>query len=102
MLGACCCNTVDGSGEVMRNVFVATIVALAACLPPSSASRAAEPRSDRSSNLLHLTAGSFDTRNVDFRAPAPFTLAAPSTAGLQMVQFSGAVRQEWLDQLATW
>lgn len=56
----------------------------------------ADPGFDR----LDFSAQPFDTQRDALRPPAPFTLDAPEGAGLQVVQFVGPVRQEWLDALS--
>ena len=52
------------------------------------------------SDVLRFTAHPFDTRDGTPAAPAPFSLQAPASASLQVVQFVGPVRKTWLDALA--
>lgn len=56
----------------------------------------ADPGFDR----LAFSAQAFDTQRDALQPPAPFSLDAPAGAGLQVVQFVGPVRQEWLDALS--
>ncbi|HUD40870.1 MAG TPA: S8 family serine peptidase [Dokdonella sp.] len=57
--------------------------------------RQADPGFDR----LGFSAQPFDTQREALAPPAPFALDAPAGAGLQVVQFVGPVREEWLDDL---
>jgi len=57
---------------------------------------AANPDAD----VLQFTAQPFDTQRSSLHAPAPFSLSAASGASLQIVQFIGPVKKEWLDALA--
>jgi hypothetical protein len=54
---------------------------------------------DSEADTLQFTAHPFDTQRDTLVAPAPFALT-PAGAGLQVVQFVGPVKQEWLDALA--
>lgn len=56
----------------------------------------ADPGFDR----LAFSAQPFDTQREPLQPPAPFTLDAPEGAGLQVVQFVGPVREEWLAALS--
>ncbi|PZQ18436.1 MAG: hypothetical protein DI564_03795 [Rhodanobacter denitrificans] len=56
----------------------------------------ADPDFDR----LVFSAQPFDTQREALQPPAPFTLDAPEGAGLQVVQFVGPVREEWLATLS--
>lgn len=53
---------------------------------------------DSGVDTLEFTAHPFDTQRDTLRAPAPFSLAAAGP-GLQLVQFVGPIKQEWLDAL---
>ena len=55
---------------------------------------------DSEADTLMFSAHPFDTQRDTLTAPAPFTLQAPGTTGLQIVQFVGPVKQEWLDAFA--
>lgn len=65
------------------------------------AAQAASSRTqtDSEADTLLFTAHPFDTQRDTLSAPAPFTLHAPAGAALQIVQFVGPVKQEWLDAL---
>jgi hypothetical protein len=52
-----------------------------------------------SSNRLEFAAHPFDPALGTPAAPAPFSLHAPSGAALHVVQFTGPIRQAWLDAL---
>jgi len=56
----------------------------------------ADPGFDR----LAFSAQPFDTQRETLAPPAPFALDAPDGAGLQVVQFVGPVREEWLAELS--
>jgi len=52
-------------------------------------------------DMLQFTAQPFDTQRGGLNPPAPFSLQAASGPSLQVVQFVGPVKKEWLDALAT-
>lgn len=58
-----------------------------------------QTQTDDEADTLQFTAHPFDTQRDTLVAPAPFALT-PAGAGLQIVQFVGPVKQEWLDALA--
>ncbi|MCR6702124.1 MAG: S8 family serine peptidase [Dokdonella sp.] len=49
---------------------------------------------------LQFSAQPFDTQREALQPPAPFALAEPERAGLQLVQFVGPVQVDWLTVLA--
>ncbi|MET0226231.1 MAG: S8 family serine peptidase [Dokdonella sp.] len=49
---------------------------------------------------LQFTAHPFDTQRETPNAPVPFSQQAPAGAALQVVQFTGPVKQAWLDALS--
>ena len=65
------------------------------------AARAASSRTqtDSEADSLLFTAHPFDTQRDTLTAPAPFALASAGP-GLQIVQFVGPVKQQWLDAMA--
>ncbi|MGB0133501.1 S8 family serine peptidase [Dokdonella sp.] len=64
---------------------------------PALAPSTAWPLAD--AHLLKLDRLTIDTRLPSFTAPQGFRLAEPSRAALQLVQFTGPVKDAWLDQL---
>src|SRR5690348_6438282 len=56
----------------------------------------ANPEAD----VLRFSAQPFDTQRGTLTPPAPFSLRTTAGASLQVVQFIGPVRKEWLDALA--
>lgn len=56
---------------------------------------------DPEADMLLFTAHPFDTQRSPLQAPAPFSLQSPAGPKLQVVQFVGPVKQEWLDTLAS-
>lgn len=54
---------------------------------------------DPDANLLQFTAHPLDTRQGVSSVPAPFSPSVASGPALQIVQFSGPVQQDWLDEL---
>jgi hypothetical protein len=56
-------------------------------------------QADPEANLLML-ARPFDTRNA-LSAHAPFSLQAPVGGSLHLLQFTGPIRQQWLDALSS-
>ncbi len=65
------------------------------------AAQAASSRTqtDSEADSLLFTAHPFDTQRDTLTAPAPFALASAGP-GLQIVQFVGPVKQQWLDAMA--
>lgn len=89
----------DYNGEIMRKpittAILAALVASGAVLTTTDSLHAAPTAAD---DLLLFSAYPFDTQRDQLVAPAPFRLAA-SAAGLQIVQFDGPIRPEWLAAL---
>ena len=81
-----------------KPIATAILAALAAAGAGSARTSPAAPL-DAEHNLLQFSAHPFDTQRDVLRAPAPFSDAVPSGPRLQLVQFTGPVRQEWLDAL---
>jgi len=75
-------------------LYRADAVALHAAQTASS-----QTQTDNEADTLQFTAHPFDTQRDTLVAPAPFALT-PAGAGLQIVQFVGPVKQEWLDALS--
>jgi hypothetical protein len=73
--------------------LVSTAGAWTQVKPAAAATRDAE------ANRLEFTAHPFDTQRDTLTAPASFSLYAPAGAALQVVQFTGPVKQAWLDAL---
>jgi len=59
-----------------------------------------QTQTDSEADSLLFSAHPFDTQRDTLSAPAPFSMHAPSGAGLQVVQFVGPVKQAWLDALS--
>ena len=59
-----------------------------------------EVRIDTEADVLQFTAHRFDTQRDTLGAPAAFSMQATSSPGLQVVQFVGPIKQEWLDALS--
>ncbi|MEP7043172.1 MAG: S8 family serine peptidase [Dokdonella sp.] len=57
---------------------------------------AADPEMD----VLQFTAQPFDTQRGSLTPPAPFSLQSAAGAALQIVQFVGPVKKDWLDALS--
>ena len=55
---------------------------------------------DNEADLLQFTAHPFDTQHDTLSAPAPFSLQTAAGDSLQILQFVGPVKQEWLDALS--
>ena len=51
-------------------------------------------------DVLQFTAQPFDTQRERLAPPAPFSLETASGPALQLVQFVGPIKKEWLDALA--
>ncbi len=63
-------------------------------------SLSADVQADPEADMLLFTAHPFDTQRGQLQAPAPFSLHAGSGPQLQVLQFVGPVKQQWLDALA--
>ncbi len=74
-------------------LFSALMIALAAATPLGLAAAT-------TSSTLEFSAHPFDTSRGTPAPPAPFSLRAPAGAALHIVQFTGPVRQAWLDALS--
>jgi len=59
-----------------------------------------DAQADPEADMLLFTAHPFDTQRSQLQAPAPFSMHATSGPQLQVVQFVGPVKQEWLDALS--
>ena len=59
-----------------------------------------EVRIDSEADVLQFTAHRFDTQRDRLTAPAAFSMQPGSNPGLQVVQFIGPIKQEWLDALS--
>ncbi len=55
---------------------------------------------DLEADMLLFTAHPFDTQRSQLQAPAPFSMQSADGPKLQVVQFVGPVKQEWLDALS--
>jgi hypothetical protein len=82
--------------------IMAAIVGTGGVLAPSLPSIAASAvvNVDPEANMLLFNAYPFDTQRGQLVAPAPFSMNAASGDTLQVLQFSGPVRQQWLDALS--
>jgi hypothetical protein len=56
---------------------------------------------DPEADVLQFNLQPFNTQQGSPSAPAPFSLQTASGAGLQVVQFVGPVKNEWLDTLSS-
>jgi hypothetical protein len=57
-------------------------------------------RASAEADMLQFSAQPFDTQRGSLAPPAPFSLQASAGASLQIVQFVGPIKREWLDALA--
>lgn len=82
--------------------IMAALVGTGAVLAPSAPSIAASATvsADPEANMLLFSAYPFDTQRGQLVAPAPFSTNAPAGDTLQVLQFNGPVRQQWLDALS--
>jgi hypothetical protein len=64
-------------------------------------SASSDVHADPEADMLLFTAHPFDTQRSQLQAPAPFSLQSPDGPKLQVVQFVGPVKQEWLDALSS-
>ncbi len=65
----------------------------------ASLKRIAGARTLDDADVLQFERQRVDTRTETFRPPAGFELPTPAGAALQVVQFVGPIKDEWLDQL---
>ncbi|MEO5561026.1 MAG: hypothetical protein ABIO49_13910, partial [Dokdonella sp.] len=90
----------------MKKPIAAAIVAalfsagglLAPVFPVMSAT--ATENVDPEANMLLFSAYPFDTQRGHLIAPAPFSTNTPGGDTLQVLQFNGPVKQQWLDALS--
>jgi len=67
---------------------------------PSIATANGTLTANAEANVLQFTAQPFDTQRATLTPPSPFSLQTAAGAGLEVVQFVGPVKKEWLDALA--
>ena len=67
---------------------------------PSIAGTKGTLTADAQADVLQFTAQPFDTQRDSLNPPAPFSLHTAAGAQLQIVQFVGPVKREWLNALA--
>lgn len=60
----------------------------------------ADVHADPEADMLLFSAQAFDTQRGSLQAPAPFTMQSANAPKLQVLQFVGPVKQQWLDALA--
>jgi len=60
----------------------------------------AEVNADPEADMLLFTAHPFDTQRSPLQAPAPFSMQSAPGPKLQVVQFVGPIKQDWLDALS--